>query len=120
MTKKELTVVIPIGDWEEEYLRGETDTSPAQMGRAVIVARERGDMEPDIILSNKTLLNIAAAEQVRPMLDGSKVVDYITSQGLTLDRDGEVVTVPPGTWMMAAKVPPGDIEEAGEKDERGE
>lgn len=119
MTRKELTIVIPIGDWEEEYLRGEDDGSLSQIGRAVIVARERGDLEEDIILSNKALLNIGAAEQIRPMLDGSKVMDYITSQGLTLDRDGGAVTVPPGTWIMAAQVLPDDIEKSREKGERG-
>ena len=83
MAKKELTLVIPIGDWEEEYLRDEVDVSsedavitvrlqtnigPAQLGRSLVVARERNETEPDIIPKNKPLLNIAASLSARKIL----------------------------------------------------
>lgn len=83
MAKKELTIVTPIGDWESEYLHEEIDVSseeaviaarlsgdvsPQQLGRFVIVARERKETEPDIIPPNKVLLSTAASAETRLIL----------------------------------------------------
>jgi len=83
MAKKELTLVIPIGDWEDEYLRDEVDVSsedaiitirlqtdigPAQLGRSLVVARERDETKSNIIPQNKPLLNIAASLSARRIL----------------------------------------------------
>lgn len=83
MTKKELTIITPIGDWEKEYLHEEVDVSseeaviavrlsgdvsPQQLGRFVIVARERKETEADIIPPNKVLLSTAASVETRRIL----------------------------------------------------
>lgn len=83
MAKKELTLVMPIGDWEDEYLRYKADVSsedavierrlegnisPAQLGRFIIIARELNETKPDIIPQNKPLLNIAASLSARRIL----------------------------------------------------
>jgi len=83
MAKKELTIITPIGDWESEYLHEEVDVSseeavievrlggdvsPQQLGRFIIVARERKETEPNIIPPNKALLNTAASLRAREIL----------------------------------------------------
>lgn len=77
--RKEPSIVIPVGDWDEEYLKEEPDISsedslisllqttkygPQKIGRLAIMARERGAAPEDIISANKLLLNAGAAVEV--------------------------------------------------------
>ena len=131
MTKKEPTIAIPYGDWQEEYLREEADVSseeaviearlgtvsPQQLGRFVIVARERGETEPDIIPPNKMLLNIAASMEARRILTRRRE-DVETPSGRTYEArsyigpvsepDDEQKEVEPFTRL----VDPGTLERA--------
>lgn len=75
----ELTINIPIGDWDTEYqveepkLQGDSDliellknpqNGPQKIGRLAIVARERGNAPNNILPPNKLLLNAGAAVEV--------------------------------------------------------
>lgn len=78
----ELTIYIPIGDWEEEYVDIECDVTSAdaiiarleegisgpQAARLAIVAREREEAPGDILSGNKLLLNNGAAADISAMV----------------------------------------------------
>lgn len=75
----EPTIVIPIGDWDSEAKAAEVDIStwekmlevrigkgwhPAKMARLYLVARERGETDPEILASNKLLLMTGTARAI--------------------------------------------------------
>jgi len=80
--KQEPAIIIPIGDWLDEYVQEEVDVTsedavvkaqmdngyhPAKLGRLLIIAQERGETEEGIIPKPKTLLNTGAALEVSQM-----------------------------------------------------
>ena len=80
--RQEPAIIIPIGDWLDEYVQEEVDVTsedavvkaqmdngyhPAKLGRLLIIAQERGETEEGIIPKPKTLLNTGAALAVSQM-----------------------------------------------------
>jgi hypothetical protein len=77
-----MKINIDITDWSESYQSEEINVSnetevvkrakegvkPSEMGRHIIVARELGATEDDIIKPNKTILNIGAAKSVSDLI----------------------------------------------------
>jgi len=76
MSKKGMVIHTDVSDWHDEYMQAEPNVSsedaavqthvaekfhPLQMGRLLIVGRERGDSPDDILPPNKLLLNTGAA-----------------------------------------------------------
>lgn len=123
---EELTIVIPIGDWEEEYLEAELDVSseeeilkrvrnlrtPAQLARWVLVARERGDAPEDILPPNKLVIHQGAAANISGLvkskrttvkLKNGRKVKIRTFVGTVKDEELTIVTV--GTTPAKAKKP---------------
>lgn len=100
MPKKELTITIPIGDWEDEYLQEELKIQteadlidllqnpkihPAKLARLVIAGRERKEVPDDLIPANKPLLSAGAALHL-----SRTMARRMTKVGLSDGREIEV------------------------------
>ncbi len=101
MKTKKVEININITDWNEEYQKNGLDVSsedkiialakkgikPSEMGRHIIVSRERGLLPEGIIRPNKTILNVGAAEAV------SKLIARQYKQALIKNDGGKTLKI---------------------------
>jgi hypothetical protein len=88
MAQNELTLTIPVGDWDDEYIQEEPEITaeddliklamqkgygPQKIGRLAVIARERQAAPDNILSANKLLLNAGAAVEISSMISRRKV-----------------------------------------------
>lgn len=103
----EPVIKIAYGDWLDEYIEAEKDVSDRekllerikegmttpQAGRMALVARERGEAEPDMLPANKTLLASGAMHEISSLVMRQRRTVTL-SNGRTIEVREFVAPVP--------------------------